>query len=239
MEARRSSCVSWAPRKNQASAARYRRWSGPQPCASGPLGSSQTLQHPAAVQGRNLTDDGADARVVLGCIHDVAAGIAAAPQSDPRRVALLFAVHPVDRVEQIGRLVERIDDFANLVDLGTERFAGFAFVSRLHQHQAAVALPPAAIVEGHDEVAGTSEGQSVRPQLLRESEITYLQMLQMRIVRESPGSVRLGGRAAGRGHPPLRGHRGLVVDLRHGCRLRTAGLAGPGRGPTSSPTTTS
>ena len=45
-----------------------------------------------------------------------------------------------------------------------------------------------------------------------------------------PVGPRRGGRGP-RPARPLRGHRGLVVDLRRGRRLRPARLAGPGRGP--------
>jgi len=49
---------------------------------------------------------------------------------------------------------------------------------------------------------GPSFDLTIEPLLLRESETTYLQMLQMRIVRESTGSVRLCDRVE-----PLRGDR--------------------------------
>ena len=72
---------------------------------------------------------------------------------------------PVNDVEQIGRLIQRINDFADLLNLGSERLAALAPRRRLRQQDAAFTRSPAAVVEDDDKVAGPGEDDGIRPQL--------------------------------------------------------------------------
>ena len=63
----------------------------------------------------------------------------------------------------VGRLVDRVDDLADLLDLG-DQLAVLLLGRLAGEDQARVAVAPAAIVEGDDQVAGPGERDRVGPQ---------------------------------------------------------------------------
>ena len=75
---------------------------------------------PARVHRADLADERLHSRVAGRDIDDVAARVRRAPQADALGVALFLAHNPVDRVQDVGRLVDRIDHLANLLDLGNQ-----------------------------------------------------------------------------------------------------------------------
>src|SRR5262249_32748270 len=83
-------------------------------------------QDEPAIHPGHLANRGLYSRIAGRSINNVAAGIAGTPQPNPFRVALLFSVDPVDDVEQVRRLIEWIDDFANFRHFGGNRLARLA-----------------------------------------------------------------------------------------------------------------
>ena len=80
-------------------------------------------------------------RVVGRDKDDVSAGVAAAPHADLCRIALWLAGYPAHDVQQVGGLVDRVDDFTDFLDFGREAAFGAARRLRLGQHHARVAAP--------------------------------------------------------------------------------------------------
>ena len=110
--------------------------------------------HPARVEGRHLADGGLDARIARRDVDDMAARIAAPPQTDAIAIALRLAINPVDGVRQIGGLIDRVDHLANFLHLGRESsIAGTGWL-RAGKNHARVTGSPAAIVERHHQEAG-------------------------------------------------------------------------------------
>ena len=75
---------------------------------------------PARVHRADLADERLHPRVAGRDVDDVAARVRRPPEADALGVALLLADDPVDRVQDVGRLVDRVDDLANLLDLGDQ-----------------------------------------------------------------------------------------------------------------------
>src|SRR4029453_11387831 len=99
--------------------------------------AARALHDEATVHAGHLADGGLHTPVAGRSIDNVAAGVAGSPEADALLVALLLAVDPVNRVQQVGGLIERIDDFANFLHFRGERLARLAAPQRLSRTQGA------------------------------------------------------------------------------------------------------
>src|SRR5260370_26518164 len=120
----------------------------------------------AQLERRHLEVKRLDAMVVAGDGGRDAAAETGAPHADPGWIALRLRLQPVDRVRQILDLGQRIEDFPQLDDLRGETTAGSLSRRGTRQYHARVALPPTAIVEHHDEIAGLAKGHGFRAETL-------------------------------------------------------------------------
>ena len=88
------------------------------PLAVGKCPNVRIPDRPAAIHGTDLTDECLHPRVTCRHIHYVSAGKRRTPDTNVARIALLLALHPVDRVQDIGCLVYGIDHPAYFLNLG-------------------------------------------------------------------------------------------------------------------------
>ena len=115
------------------------------------------------VHRADLRGNGLHAAVVGGAPDDVAAAEAGAPDSDPGRIGMRFAFDEGDRRVDVLLLVERVDELADGLRLDGHVAVLVRFRHLAADDQAGIALPPAAVVEGENQVAGGGEARRDAP----------------------------------------------------------------------------
>ena len=153
----------------------------------------------ALVHRADLRRDRFHAAVVRGAPDDVAAAEAGAPDPDPRRIRVRFALDERDRRVDVLLLVERVDELANRLRLDRHIAVPVRLRHLAADDEAGIALAPAAVVEGQHQVAGLGEAR-----------------------RDAPVQMRLGAAPAVAEHD----HRQL---LPFGGRLRVEDVGGQAR----------
>src|SRR5262249_15052598 len=117
----------------------------------GYLGLLGSGDHPPRVESSDLADDGFDPRGARSDIEDMAARVTGSAEADSISVDHRLADCPIDHVEPVRSLLDGIDVFTQLENLGGKPAPVF-LVRRCSQDDSTVALSPSSIVKRDDEV---------------------------------------------------------------------------------------
>ena len=119
---------------------------------------------PATVHRSDLTDERFHAGITSRHVNNMSAREGGTPDSDPIGIASLVASRPVNRIQNVGRLVDRVGSPSDIFNLGKQ----FVLLHFWHTNgdQTRVALAPSAIVDLHDEESRSGEDNGIRSKCL-------------------------------------------------------------------------